>query len=350
MNKKSLVTIAIALYNNGKYVQRCINSVLNQTYQDLEVIVVNDGSTDDSIEKCKKFYFDKRLTIITQENSGLSVVRQRALDAAKGKYIMFIDADDYLDAECIEKLLSQIETTKSDICVCSTKFIDEDGVELSEYTKQFTYKKSQERIVKTENTLQTEYTNYIDQFIMSDSWNKIYRLSFIRREDLSFCLTKGRNGSDTAFNHKILIHSPIITGINYIGYYHVIYKKSAVHRKQKRLQEAFFEIEMQLIAEAKKCKVNNLMQQLSDVYIGMMLTAFQDVYDEEVTSSQNQKEEIEKLVSNHREFVKENKIKIHPFSYTHNTKKIFAFLLKYFPTMLLLFLKFRNNKSKRNNV
>lgn len=346
MSETKLVTIAIALYNNVNYVHKCVESVLSQTYKKLEVVIIDDGSTDASLDVCQKYDYDNRIRIITQENSGLSVVRQRALEEAKGQFMMFIDADDFLEMDCVENLLTIIEKNSADICVCSTRFIDEAGTFLSGYSKQFECKINQE-ITNTKDRLSTEYCKFIEQFMMSDSWNKMYRCSFLKKSGVRFCLTKGRNGSDTAFNHKILIHSPIITGTSYIGYNHVMYKKSAVHRKCKKLQDSFFEIEKQLAREASKCKMNDLSQQLSEVYIGMMLTAFQDVYNEEVSMCHNPQKGMKELVNTHKIFIEENGIKIQPLSYSRNTITVFALLLKYLPVLLPVFLQIRYTKLKR---
>ena len=118
--KKPLITVIIPVYNTEKYLDKCIKSVINQTYKNLEIIIVNDGSTDNSlnyIQKCKKQ--DNRIKIINKANGGLSSSRNKALDIHKGKYISFIDSDDYVDSNFIEELYNNLINTNSDISVCN---------------------------------------------------------------------------------------------------------------------------------------------------------------------------------------------------------------------------------------
>ncbi len=114
-----LVSIIIPAYNVEKYVEKCINSVVNQTYERLEIIVINDGSTDNTKkileQKAKK---DKRIKIISQHNRGLSAARNTGIKSAKGEYIAFIDGDDIIEPNFIESNILNIKQHKSDISVC----------------------------------------------------------------------------------------------------------------------------------------------------------------------------------------------------------------------------------------
>ena len=99
MNKQEeLISIIIPIYNAEKYIERCINSLKNQTYKNIEIICINDGSTDNSLNILKRIAItDNRITIIEQENKGVSVARNKGIESAKGKYIMFLDADDWFE-------------------------------------------------------------------------------------------------------------------------------------------------------------------------------------------------------------------------------------------------------------
>lgn len=117
--KESLVSIVIPIYNVAEYLSRCLDSVCRQTYQNIEVILINDGSTDCSEEIAKTYCAqDKRFKLITQENGGLSSARNAGLNYANGKYITFIDSDDYISDDYIAYLYSLITKTDSDIAVC----------------------------------------------------------------------------------------------------------------------------------------------------------------------------------------------------------------------------------------
>ena len=103
MNKK--ISVIVAVYNTEKYVEKCLNALLNQTYQNLEIIVVEDGSTDNSKEVLKKYADNKKIKIIyNKKNSGLSYSRNVGLENATGDYIGYIDSDDYVYLDYYEKL------------------------------------------------------------------------------------------------------------------------------------------------------------------------------------------------------------------------------------------------------
>ena len=116
-NTYPLISVIIPIYNVEEYVEECIQSVLNQTYKNIEVILVDDGSTDGSGEICNT-YSDERITVIHQENKGLAEARNVGIAAANGEYIYFIDSDDYISKTLIENLLMSIVKTGSLIACC----------------------------------------------------------------------------------------------------------------------------------------------------------------------------------------------------------------------------------------
>lgn len=111
------VSVIIPVYNVEKYLRECIDSVLNQTYSEFEVILVNDGSTDSSGEICKDYEHDSRVIVINQENGGLSAARNTGLKHAVGDYVYFLDSDDYIALDTLEILVHEAETTQDD-CIC----------------------------------------------------------------------------------------------------------------------------------------------------------------------------------------------------------------------------------------
>ena len=101
-----LISVIVPVYNCEKYLDRCIESLINQTYKNIEIILINDGSKDNSLEICNKWQKnDNRIIVINKENGGVSSARNKGLEIAKGKYISFIDSDDYLDINCYNTLL-----------------------------------------------------------------------------------------------------------------------------------------------------------------------------------------------------------------------------------------------------
>ena len=114
---KPEVTIVIPVYNSEKYIGRCIDSILNQTFQDFELLIINDGSKDNSQEVVEEYKsrYPNKITLINQENKGVSKTRNEAIKIANGKYIMFIDNDDYIDNNYIEIYVTKINQTNADI-------------------------------------------------------------------------------------------------------------------------------------------------------------------------------------------------------------------------------------------
>ncbi len=107
MNPK--VSIIIPIYNIIDYVERCVESIIKQSYQNLEIILVDDGSTDGSSDKIRKYSDDERVMIISKINGGLSDARNAGLEISSGDYVMYVDGDDYLDEDCVQILISLID-------------------------------------------------------------------------------------------------------------------------------------------------------------------------------------------------------------------------------------------------
>lgn len=122
-----MISIIIPIYNGGKYIDSCINMILNQTYQNFEVIVINDGSTDDSYSILQKYQkLDKRIQLFNFENHGVSWSRNFGLSQVKGEWFLFLDCDDFIPINYLEELIKCIENNTSDCVFCKLNVIDED--------------------------------------------------------------------------------------------------------------------------------------------------------------------------------------------------------------------------------
>ena len=118
--QEEMISVIIPIYNVAPYLKRCLDSVLNQTYKNLEVICVNDGSTDESGDILDAFARkDKRIKVIHQRNQGVSVARNNGLEAALGAYIGFVDGDDWIESQMYEELISRMLESGADIGLCS---------------------------------------------------------------------------------------------------------------------------------------------------------------------------------------------------------------------------------------
>lgn len=114
------VSIIVPIYNVEKYLNRCLDSLVNQTFKDIEIIALNNGSTDSSLDILKDYASnDNRITIIDNENLGVSKARNIGIDKASGKYIVFVDSDDWIDTNMIEVLYSNITKNNCDLVMCT---------------------------------------------------------------------------------------------------------------------------------------------------------------------------------------------------------------------------------------
>lgn len=128
MKEEVKVSIIVPAYNAEKYIERCIKSLIGQTYKNIEIILINDGSKDDSLSILRNFESrDKRIILINQENSGPSKARNRGINESNGDYIAFIDADDYVELNYIEEMIKQSNCFKSDMIICNYKEVRREG-------------------------------------------------------------------------------------------------------------------------------------------------------------------------------------------------------------------------------
>lgn len=119
MNNQELVSVIVAVYNMENLLERCVESVLSQTYDNIEILLVNDGSKDSSLDICRKFErADNRVKVIDKENGGLTSARKAGFDNSSGKYIAFIDSDDYLEKDYIAKHYDNIKSHNAQISIC----------------------------------------------------------------------------------------------------------------------------------------------------------------------------------------------------------------------------------------
>lgn len=125
MNNEKKLSIIVPVYNREKSIERCIKSIMNQTYTNIEIIIVDDGSKDNTPKICKELQKkDKRIKYIQQKNSGVAEARNTGLVESSGNYIGFVDSDDYIEKNMYETLITEMESSKSDIAFCNYNIVD----------------------------------------------------------------------------------------------------------------------------------------------------------------------------------------------------------------------------------
>ncbi|MDR2352031.1 MAG: DUF4422 domain-containing protein [Deltaproteobacteria bacterium] len=187
--KRPKVSVAIAAYNVEKYVEQSVQSVLRQTLANIEIIAVDDGSTDNTWKILQKLASrDKRLRIIHQPNYGLAAVRNLSISQAQGEYIHFLDADDFLDNDFLEELVKSADKYNSDIVISTHKIINEQGDLLFAAPLPHTLIGHNLNVRKNIDLL----------LAPCHVWDKLYRLTFIRKNNLKF-YPKKVGGEDIYF-------------------------------------------------------------------------------------------------------------------------------------------------------
>lgn len=171
-----LISVIVPIYKVEKYLNRCVDSILSQTYKNIEIILVDDGSPDACGEICDGYIEkDSRIKVIHKENGGLSDARNAGIEAAYGEYIIFVDSDDYIVPTMIEEMIEALIASKADLCICNINYVDENGAVINNQNMRSPIKKG---IYSRDDVL---------NFLVNDgywfyvtAWNKLYKTNVFR--------------------------------------------------------------------------------------------------------------------------------------------------------------------------
>ncbi len=233
-NEKKLVTVIIPCYNIEDYVKKCIDSILFQSYKNLEIIIVDDGSTDNT-SKIIDSYDDKRIRIIHQENAGLSGARNTGIENAKGEYICFIDGDDFIHENYVKKMMNIAEAENADVVACGFFGVDKNGnVKKNNIVNSQMVMSGLEAMVDYLNTRNIGY---------SMAWNKLYKTSLFKENKITY--PYGRLHEDEHVIYKLYYFSQKIVVIPDHLYFYIKRDDSIMGKKYsaKRLEDALSHIE-----------------------------------------------------------------------------------------------------------
>ena len=190
-----LISVIVPIYKAEQYLDRCILSIIHQTYQNLEIILVDDGSPDQCPEMCDKWaQKDERIKAIHQKNSGVSVARNTGISNSSGRYIMMVDSDDYLCSEMIASLCQALEKNGTDLALCEFEKGKQDSFE-------FTYQPNGEvEIIDSKLALERIYINSEKALQYVAPWGKLYKRELF--EGISY--PKGKIFEDIYVTHQLL--------------------------------------------------------------------------------------------------------------------------------------------------
>ena len=193
-----MISVIIPAYNVEEYIDKCLLSVLSQTYNNLEVIVINDGSTDDTAAIVKRYVTDPRLKLIDQQNAGVSAARNAGIAEASGKLLAFVDSDDYLETLMYERLHAELIGTGADMAVCNYNLIYDNRVD-RQYSRVF------RGLADVSEDVYSYFCKYCacpkpNNYI----WTRLYITDIVKESGVRF--ENYKLGDDTLFNFKLLPH------------------------------------------------------------------------------------------------------------------------------------------------
>ena len=217
------ISVIVPVYNVEKYIDKCLKSLTQQTLQDIEIIIVNDGTLDKSVEIIEKYVKENpsKIKYYEKENGGLSSARNYGLEYATGDYIAFLDSDDYVETNMYEEMYSLAKKENADMVECDFIWEWEYGKKIFDKRREY---KSKEEMMKKPRVV---------------AWNKIYKREIINKYKIRF--PEGLIYEDMEFFYKLLPH---LNKISYINKYFVYYtqREDSITNKQTQKVEDIFKI------------------------------------------------------------------------------------------------------------
>lgn len=247
---KPLVSIIVPVYNSEKYIEKCISSIVNQTLKNIEIIIVNDGSTDNSINIISKLSNeDNRIKVINQKNSGVSAARNNGINNSNGEYIGFVDADDYIELEMYESMYSKAEEFDADIVICNVKDILESKEKVS---LNFEDGLISIENIKPKNFLKDKYFK-----LGSAVWHKIFKKSLIVENNIKFINYNEVSSEDTIFNLQAMLKSKNIYCIDK-PFYNYIIRENSLTKSKIAKENMIYRCKNTVNIIHKYCEENNI--------------------------------------------------------------------------------------------
>ena len=240
-----LVSIILPVYNAQNHLARCVGSICAQTYRNIEIIILNDGSKDQSLPVCEEFrQKDSRILLVDKANSGVSDTRNLGLKLASGKYVEFVDSDDYLDPDFTERLVAAAEENEADFVIAPYKMVIPAGASKPEQVLD----KIQDELgvmsvarppevreygflpagVYDKDTFALRLMDKPASYLYSVLWNKLYRRDILTGNDIQF-VSEMRWAEDLVFNLRYIQYAERFVAIDKPGYYYVQNPQSICH-------------------------------------------------------------------------------------------------------------------------
>lgn len=216
-----LITVVLPIYNVAKWLDTCIQSIVKQTYRNLQIILVDDGSTDESPTICERWAAkDNRINVVHQQNAGLSAARNTGLRLRKGEYVCFVDSDDYVEHDYVQRMLDTALAEQADMVVCNVRKEDENGDTPAEEADPG---------FETKTLTSRQYMIYAMQSSWKHivAWNKLYRSEIW--DDLTYPV--GKIHEDEFVFAQLVVRCRRVACINDVLYHYVQHDGSITNEK-----------------------------------------------------------------------------------------------------------------------
>lgn len=244
------ISVIIPVYNGVKYINQCLDSLINQTFKDFEIICVNDGSTDNSLEILENYSkTDPRIKIINQKNSGAAAARNNGLAQATGDYLSILDCDDFFDGDMFELMYNHSVKYDTDITFCKGRTFDDKTKVIKEINNvKF------EILPDKEVFSAKDISDYIFQIDINWAWDKLYKASFVKQNNFMFQTTEVHN--DSFFAAYPLTKAQKMSVLNKTLYTYRINVPTSVTASSKRIKYPLSFYEMLLLLKDSLIKDN----------------------------------------------------------------------------------------------
>lgn len=327
-------SIVVPIYNIEKYVRRCVDSIINQTYENIEIILVDDGSTDNSGIICDEYKKDHRVKVIHKINQGLGEARNSGLKVATGDYIAFFDGDDFIDPNLIEICNRELINNKVDII--SFDFIDYNNGKLVKH-KNKNQKKFFNKNQVEEYLLNMIYNKNNKKRLHESIWNKLYNLAFLKRIKFEFVSERVYISEDYYSNLILFKHVDNIINIPNALYYYCYNEKSLSHEyNPKRLEKNIFQFH-ESVKISKKNKYSHIIEEkLASQYFCNLLGIFSTILSYKFIKTE-EKCYIYEVINNNESQSIIRKVNIKEHNFKH--KLILSFLKLKYNYVIYLLLK-----------
>ena len=293
---EKLISVIVPVYNVEKYIKKTLESLLNQTYENIEIVLVDDGSTDSSSQICDEYAKkDNRIKVIHKENGGLSSARNKGIEIASGDYVFYLDSDDTIDEKCLEILEEALERTESDVAICKIDRVDVNGQKVRD-----DFPINEEDILFRYETVEKIVKGELPNF----AWGKLYRKEVLH----GIRFPVGRNYEDRYVAAEIMSNSKqTVLCPKAIMYYRDNPKSIMNKYNIKNVYDSLY-ADKHVI---RFCKINypELVKDAESIYFGRYINRWLEVY-ENATAEQIAKY-VRRMKSVYREYHNCKHIKLH---------------------------------------